>query len=437
MKFGVLGKSLPHTYSPQIHKAFADYEYTVLERTEEQVHALFEGAEGLDGFNVTIPYKKLAASLCTELSDEVRELGAANTIVRLPDGGYKGYNTDVYGFTYMLESAGIEAAGKRCLVLGTGGASVAVEYALKKMGAAKIDFCSRSGAINYENVYEVAADTQIVVNATPVGMFPNVDDSPVDLSRFSKLYAAADIVYNPSRTRFLQQAQQLGVKNAGGLSMLVAQAWEASRIFMLLEVVSTGSTTTEKSSTTTKKSSTTTEKSSNTIEAVIEKLQDQMLNVTLIGMPGCGKTTLGKKLASQTNRTFIDLDDEFTKEYGETPAQIITQKGEDTFRSMETALAKKILSQSGLVIATGGGIVTRTENWFFLRANSRVIYIERPLDFLLKQNTDNRPLSQNNKIEELYKTRTPLYERVCDIKLENPGRDFVMAPFDIGSGTTK
>ena len=394
MKFGVLGKSLPHTYSPQIHKAFADYEYAVLERSEEQVKVLFEGAEGLDGFNVTIPYKKLAASLCTELSEEVRELGAANTIVKLPSGGYKGYNTDIFGFTYMLESAGIEVAGKNCLILGTGGASVAVEYALKKMGAAKIDFCSRSGQINYENVYEAAAGTQIVVNATPVGMFPNIDDSPVDLSRFAKLYAAADIVYNPSRTRFLQQAQQLGVKNAGGLSMLVAQAWQASEIFKgALEGPQ-----------------------HDDITAVIKKLQDQMLNITLIGMPGSGKTTLGKKLATRMKRTFIDLDDEFEKEYGMTPAQAITQKGEDDFRAMETALAKKILPQSGLVIATGGGIVTRKENWFYLRANSRVVYIERPLDFLLKQDTSNRPLSQNNKIEELYKTRVPLYEKICDEK---------------------
>ena len=409
MEFGVLGKSLPHTYSPQIHKAFADYEYTVLERSEEQVKALFDGAEDLDGFNVTIPYKKLAASLCTELSDEVCELGAANTIVRLPDGGYKGYNTDVYGFTYMLQSAGIEVAGKNCLILGTGGASVAVEYALKKMGAAKIDFCSRSGQINYENVYEAAADVQIVVNATPVGMFPNVDESPVDLSRFAKLYAAADIVYNPSRTRFLQQAQELGVKNAGGLSMLVAQAYKASEIFKghVIPEALEG-------------------QADEKINAVINSLQDQMLNITLIGMPGCGKTTLGKKLAAQTNRTFIDLDDEFTKEYSATPAQIITQKGEDTFRTMETTLAKKILPQSGLVIATGGGIVTRKENWFYLRANSRVIYIERPLDFLLKQNTDNRPLSQNNAIQDLYKKRTPLYEEVCDEKWENPS---------IGSGT--
>ena len=405
MKFGVLGKSLPHTYSPQIHKEFADYEYTVLERNEEQVHELFNGAEGLDGFNVTIPYKKLAASLCTEVSDEVKELGAANTIVRLPGGGFKGYNTDVFGFTYMLQNAGIEVAGKKCLILGTGGASVAVEYALKKMGAVKINFCSRTGEINYENIYDVAAETQIVVNATPVGMFPNVDDSPVDLSRFLKLYAAADIVYNPSRTRFLQQAQELGVKSAGGLSMLVAQAWEASRIFI-------GT----KGSPSTSSTGLGTADAAMKINSVIEKLQDQMLNVTLIGMPGCGKTTLGKKLAAQMNRTFIDLDEEFSKEYGATPAQIITQKGEDEFRAMETQLAKKILPQSGLVIATGGGIVTRKENWFYLRANSRVIYIERPLEFLLKQDTSNRPLSQNNNIEELYKTRVPLYEKICDEK---------------------
>ena len=322
MKFGVLGKSLPHTYSPQIHKAFADYEYTVLERTEEQVHALFEGAEGLDGFNVTIPYKKLAASLCTELSDEVRELGAANTIVRLSDGGFKGHNTDVYGFTYMLESAGIEAAEKQCLILGTGGASLAVEYALKKMGAAKIDFCSRSGDINYENVYELTADVQIVVNATPVGMFPNVDDSPVDLSKFAKLYAAADIVYNPSRTRFLQQAQELGVKNAGGLSMLVAQAWEASRIFK--------------------------GEPASTINAVIEKLQDQMLNITLVGMPGCGKTTLGKKLAKKLSRTFIDLDIQFKEEYGTTPAQVISTKAKMNSAVWKRFLQKKSCLSRGL-----------------------------------------------------------------------------------------
>ena len=413
MKFGVLGKSLPHTYSPQIHKEFADYEYTVLERTEEQVHDLFKGAENLDGFNVTIPYKKLAASLCTELSEEAKEIGAVNTVVKTANG-FKGYNTDVFGFKYMLERAGIDPAGKNCLILGTGGASTAVHYALKKMGAAKIDFCSRSGEINYENVYPLAQDAQVIVNTTPVGMFPEIDNSPIDLAQFKNLYAAADIVYNPSRTRFLQQAQELGVKNAGGLSMLVAQAWEASRYF------TGGLRQAQAPQCSTQAPHVVPEPvegpQHDDISSVIEKLQSQMLNITLIGMPGSGKTTLGKKLAKKTGRTFIDLDDAFKEEYNITPAEVITQKSEDEFRRMETQLAKKILQQSGLVIATGGGIVTRKENWFYLRANSKIIYLERPLSFLLKQDTSNRPLSQNNKIEELYKTRVPLYEALCDEK---------------------
>ena len=400
MKFGVLGKSLPHTYSPQIHKEFADYEYTVLERTEEQVRAIFEGAENLDGFNVTIPYKKLAASFCKELSSAAKEIGAVNTVVALPGGGFSGDNTDVFGFTFMLTNAGIDVAGKNCLILGTGGASAAVNYALKQMGAGSINFCSRTGQINYENVYKVAADTQIIINTTPVGMFPEIDNSPVDLSQFKNLEAAADIVYNPSRTKFLQQAQELGLKTAGGLSMLVAQAWQASRLFRVCHEFNTPRS----------------KEGIQAINSVISVLEKQMLNITLIGMPGSGKTTLGKKIAKEQNRKFVDLDDAFKDEYGITPAQCITQKGEDVFRQMETQIAKKILPQSGLVIATGGGIVTRKENWFYLRANSKVIYIERPLEFLLKQDTSNRPLSQNNKIEELFKERIPLYESLCDEK---------------------
>ncbi len=408
MKFGVLGKSLPHTYSPQIHKEFADYEYTVLERSEEQVHDLFKSAENLDGFNVTIPYKKLAASLCTELSEEAKELGAVNTVVKTADG-FKGYNTDVFGFKYMLQSAGIDPAGKNCLILGTGGASVAVEYALKKMDAAKINFCSRTGEINYENVYTVAQDTQVIVNTTPVGMFPEIDNSPIDLSQFKNLYAAADIVYNPSRTRFLQQAQELGVKNAGGLSMLVAQAFEASEIFK-------GGLRQAQTPRTSVVPEALEGPQHDEISTVIEKLQAQMLNITLVGMPGSGKTTIGKKLAKKQGRTFVDLDVKFKEEYNITPAQVISSKGEDEFRRMETELAKKILPQSGLIIATGGGIVTRKENWFYLRANSKVCYLERPLNFLLKQDTSNRPLSRTTGIEELYKKRTPLYEEVCDEK---------------------
>ena len=396
--FGVLGKSLPHTYSPRIHKSFADYEYTVLERTEDEVRAIFDGKEKLDGFNVTIPYKKLACSLCKELSDEAKEIGAVNTVVALPNGGFKGFNTDVYGFVYMLRCADIDIDGKNCLVLGTGGASAAISYALKKLNAARIAFCSRTGDINYDNVYTMQSDAEIIVNTTPVGMFPNIDDSPIDLSRFPKLYAVADIVYNPSRTRFLQQAEQLGVKHAGGLYMLVAQAYKASILF--------------------KGGKFSLESSGNEEDALIERvtknLEKEMMNITLVGMPGSGKSRIGKKLATALNRQFIDLDDAFTTEYGLTPAEVIKTKGESAFRSMETELSKKILPKSSLVIATGGGIVTRPENFFYLRSNSKVIYIKRPLETLKKQNTSNRPVSQNTGIEKLFEQRSPLYEAVCD-----------------------
>lgn len=419
MKFGVLGKSLPHSYSPRIHRAFADYDYTILERTEDEVHAIFDGKEKLDGFNVTIPYKKLAYNLCRELSDEAKEVGAVNTVVSLTASpiagssgssidehdengaktcGFKGFNTDVCGFVYMLRRAGIEVDGKNCLILGTGGASAAVSYALKTLKAARIDFCSRSGSLNYENVYTAESDVQIIVNTTPVGMFPSVAESPIDLSRFPKLYAAADIVYNPARTRFLSQAEGLGIKHAGGLSMLVAQAYKASLIFrgkpFSLDVAS--------------------KEDEILLEKVIKTLESEMMNITLVGMPGCGKSMTGRKLAAALEREFVDLDAAFESEYGQKPSTVIKEKGEGAFREMETELAKKILPKSGLIIATGGGIVTRKENWFYLKTNSKVIYLKRPLETLMKQDVNDRPVSSSTGIETLYKQRSPLYEAVCD-----------------------
>lgn len=398
MKFGVLGKSLPHSYSPRIHKEFADYEYTILERSEEEVKAIFEGKEMLDGFNVTIPYKKLAKELCSELSPEAEEIGAVNTVIALKDGTFKGFNTDVYGFVYMLRSAGIEVKGKHCLILGTGGASAAVKYALAKLGAASIKLCSRTGDINYENVYTVAKATDIVVNTTPVGMYPNVDYNPIDLSKCPKLYAAADVIYNPSMTRFLEQAENLGIKRAGGLSMLVAQAYKACTVFRggAFSLDSTG------------------EEETSLIEKVTRLLEAEMKNITLVGMPGSGKSTIGKKIADALKKEFIDLDDEFFNEYRQRPADIISTKGEAVFREMETELAKKILPKSGLVISTGGGIVTKKENFFYLKTNSKVIYIKRPLETLKKQNVSNRPLSSSIGVEKLLEKRAQLYEAVSD-----------------------
>ena len=401
MSYGVLGKSLPHTYSPRIHKAFANYEYNVIERSEEGVKAIFEGKEDLDGFNVTIPYKKLAMSLCDEVSEEASEVGAVNTVKRNPDGTFTGHNTDVYGFMYMLRREEINVASKSCLVLGTGGASAAVSYALRKMGAS-VNFCSRSGEINYDNVYDILPNTQIIVNTTPVGMFPEVDDSPIDLTRFTDLYAVADIIYNPSTTRLLYNARKLGVKTAGGLSMLVAQAYRASQIF---------------------NDKPTDKEDPELMEKVIRDLESEMKNITLIGMPGSGKTTLGKEIAEKLQREFVDLDILFAKEYGKTPSEVISNEGEDKFRQMESALCRKILPSSRLVISTGGGIVTREENYFYLKCNSNVIYIKRPLKSLMKQDVKDRPISRNSKIEELLEKRAPLYEKVSDTIWDLPDFD--------------
>ena len=401
MGYGVLGRSLPHTYSPRIHNAFADYEYNVLERSEEGVKGIFEGKEDLDGFNVTIPYKKLALSLCDEVSEEASEVGAVNTVKRNGDGTFTGYNTDVYGFMYMLKREEINVASKSCLVLGTGGASAAVTYALRKLGAS-VNLCSRTGEINYYNVYDILPNTQVIINTTPVGMYPEVSLSPIDLTKFTDLYAVADIIYNPSTTRLLYDAKQLGLKTAGGLSMLVAQAYKASQIF-------TGGPSDKEDD--------------ELIEKVIKELESEMKNITLIGMPGSGKTTLGKMIADRLGRKFVDLDLLYAQEYEETPSHAISTKGEDSFRFLESTLCRKVLPSSKLVISTGGGIVTREENHFYLKCNSNVIYIKRPLKSLMKQDLKNRPISRDNSIEDLLNKRAPMYEKVCDVTWDLPDFD--------------
>jgi len=401
MRYGVLGKSLPHTYSPRIHREFADYEYVVIEKDTDGVVDIFEKKDELQGFNVTIPYKKLAMSLCDEISEEVSKIGAVNTVVLQENGGYKGYNTDIYGFMYMLRREGISVASKSCLILGTGGASAAVSYALKKAGAS-VSFCSRTGEINYDNVYDILPNTQVIINTTPVGMYPDVDDSPIDLTRFTSLFAVADIIYNPSVTRLLYDAKKTGLKTAGGLSMLVAQAYKASVIFRGL---------------------TPDEENDELIEKVTGKLESEMKNITLIGMPGSGKTTIGKRIADKLGREFVDLDAEFRKRYKVSPAEVISTDGEKKFREMEHEIARKILTSSGLVIATGGGIVTVPKNDFYIKCNSRVIYLKRPIRSLITQDVSGRPLSRSKGIPELLEERGPLYEALADEIWELPDFD--------------
>ena len=396
--FGVLGKSLPHTYSPMIHNIFdPSYTYSVIERNEDEIDELF-GSGVFKGFNVTIPYKREAYARCDVTDDAAKDTGSVNTVVFGDDGKTYGYNTDCFGFTYMLERKGIDAAGKTVLVLGTGGAAASVLFSLQQLGASRIVQCGRTSEVNYENVYEQAKDAEIIVNCTPAGMYPDVNKRLIDLSRFEKAEACVDLIYNPSRTRFIQDAEDLGIKTAGGLSMLVAQAYKASRFF------AGDKEGAENIGADARK----------LIESVISRLELSMRNITLIGMPGSGKTTLAKRLALLTGRKMVDLDYAYRDKFGMTSAEAISGLGEDAFRENEMEVAAEVLPSSGLVISCGGGIVTREQNKFYVRCNSNVIYLERPLTTL---SDHNRPVSIQHGVEKLYSQRKEAYETWCDYKL--------------------
>ena len=401
--FGVLGRTLAHTYSPEIHSLFdSSYSYSVIEREPEELDALFSNGV-FKGFNVTIPYKKDACARCDELDDASRTTGSVNTVV-FEDGKVKGWNTDYFGFIYMLHRKGISVSGKKVLVLGTGGAASAVFYALDTLGAAEVYKCDLETEINYSNVYDKAGDAQVIVNCTPVGMFPKVDNRLLDLTKFASLEACADVVYNPSRTRFLQDAEELGLKTCGGLAMLVAQAYKSSRIFAGDIEGASALGNPDKSIPS---------EAEEAIEKVIRVLENRMKNITIIGMPGSGKSLLARNIAKATGRTLVDLDIAFAEKFGQTPAEVLSGPGEDVFREMECEIAAEFLPQSGLVISCGGGIVTRDVNKFYVRCNSNVFYLERPLTALTDK---NRPISQLHGVEKLYSQRKDKYESWCDYR---------------------
>ena len=401
--FGVLGRTLAHTYSPEIHSLFdSSYSYSVIEREPEELDALFSNGV-FKGFNVTIPYKKDACARCDELDDASRTTGSVNTVV-FEDGKVKGWNTDYFGFIYMLHRKSISVSGKKVLVLGTGGAASAVFYALDTLGAAEIYKCDLETEINYSNVYDKAGDAQVIVNCTPVGMFPKVDNRLLDLTKFASLEACADVVYNPSRTRFLQDAEELGLKTCGGLAMLVAQAYKSSRIFAGDIEGASALGNPDKSIPS---------EAEEAIEKVIRILENRMKNITIIGMPGSGKSLLARNIAKTTGRTLVDLDLAFAEKFGQTPAEVLSGPGEDVFREMECEIAAEFLPQSGLVISCGGGIVTRDVNKFYVRCNSNVFYLERPLTALTDK---NRPISQLHGVEKLYSQRKDKYESWCDYR---------------------
>ena len=384
MRCGLLGKKLGHSYSPQIHGYLGSYTYDLFERMPEELEDFLKYGD-FTGLNVTIPYKKAVIPYCSELSDRAAALGSVNTIVRRDDGSLIGHNTDYFGFASMVKRSGLQLQDKKVLVLGSGGASATVVAVLKALGA-NVVVISRTGENNYGNLH-LHRDAAAIVNTTPVGMYPEVGVSPIDLDQFANLEGVLDVIYNPARTKLLLDAQKRGLITENGLWMLVAQAKESAEWFTQTRI------------------------SDDKIAHIHETLRRQMENILLIGMPGCGKSTIGKSVALLLGKTFIDIDVEIVKQAGMSIPEIFAKDGEEGFRKLETDVLAQFCKQSGLVIATGGGCVTREGNYPIMHQNGKIIWLQRELELLP---TDGRPLSQKGKLDAMYQVRKPLYTRFSD-----------------------
>ena len=390
MRFGLLGRKLGHSYSPQIHALLGDYEYPLYEKEPEDIEA-FMTSNDFDGMNVTIPYKETVMPYMSQLSETAQKIGSVNTVTRLPDGTLYGDNTDYYGFSYMLDSAGFDIKDKKVIVLGNGGASKTAVCVCRDKGAKEVTVISRrSETDNYQNITK-HSNADYIINTTPVGMYPNNGESPVDLGIFKQCKGVADLIYNPSKTQFLLDAENLSIPAVNGLTMLCAQAVKAAESFTKQKY------------------------DNNTALEITKKLESQMLNIVLVGMPGCGKSTAAKTLSRMLGREVIDTDDLIKTNEGREISEIFSTEGEEYFRNAESLAVKQAGKQSGKIIATGGGAILSDENKTALRQNSVVVFLKRDLSQL---DTDGRPLSQNTKLEEMYKKRLPHYEAVCDITVE-------------------
>lgn len=391
LKCGLIGEKLGHSYSPAIHASLADYEYKLYELSREELPGFVKNGTW-DGMNVTIPYKKTVLPMCDKLSDRARRIGSVNTLVRRPDGSIYGENTDAYGFEALVRHSGIAVAGKKALVLGNGGAAASICVVLQELGAA-VTVISRGGEDNYFNLYR-HEDAGIIVNTTPLGMYPNNGAAAVDLRAFPKCSGVLDVIFNPARTALLLQAESLGIPCAGGLYMLVAQAKRSSELFCGAEY------------------------DEGVIDSINARLQSEMQNTVIIGMPGSGKSTVAAALGEELGRKVYEADEIIAQRAGMSIPDIFAKEGEEGFRRRETEVLSDLGKLSGAVISTGGGCVTRQENYPLLHQNGTIICLERDLDKLPK---DGRPISQSSDLKELYQRRLPMYRAFADAMVDNNG----------------
>ena len=399
MRYGLIGEKLGHSFSKIIHEKLADYTYDLIPLSLEELDVFMREKE-FSAINVTIPYKETVIPYLDEVDPKAAKMGAVNTVVQR-NGKLFGYNTDYFGFRYMLEHNHIQIAGKKVLVLGRGGASKAVIAVLEDMGAAEIHtiyYKIAEDSISYETCYALHTDAQVIVNTTPVGMYPNSGHTPIDLTPFTKLEAVADVVYNPLRTRLVLDAEDKGCQAIGGLEMLVGQAKYAVEIFMDQSLPE------------------------DSIDVVYKDLMAERRNLVLIGMSGCGKSTLGKLAAEKLGKTFVDTDAEIIKRIGMSIADYFAAYGEDSFRKVESEVVQEISTQNNLVISTGGGVIKNPENIRWLKGNGTVIWIQRDPELL--ESGNGRPLVPDQEaVRRLYKERLPLYTAAAETIIENDGNE--------------
>lgn len=388
-KFALIGRTLKHSYSKVIHSMLGKYCYDLVELESDQLKSFIEG--DITGFNVTIPYKTEIMQYLDEIDVKAKEIGAVNTVIKR-NGKTYGYNTDFDGMLFMLKRAGIVVKDKTVMILGTGGTSKTATAVMRYLGAKIIRIVGRNGEINYSNCKNFT-DTQVIINTTPVGTYPDNYSAPLSLVGFPALEGVVDVIYNPTKTKLCFEAEQLGIKNVNGLAMLVAQAKYASEKFMETNI------------------------EQDIVEHCIEKLNKNRTNVVLIGMPGSGKSSIGVKVAELLKREFIDTDQEIVKRAGKDIPTIFKEDGEECFRELESQVLKDVCALTGKVIATGGGVVKNEQNLYPVKSNGKVFYIKRDVEKLV---TVGRPLSKDlETVRSLYKQRKERYELFSDFEVDN------------------